>query len=124
LRFLIDNALSPVVADELRGAGHEALHVRDLGMQASTDEEIFELARSDDRVLVSADTDFGTLLALRNSAKPSVIIFRRTSGRRPESQAKLLLGCLPDARESLERGSVMVIEETRLRIRPLPIGDV
>jgi predicted nuclease of predicted toxin-antitoxin system len=123
LRFLIDNALSPVVADELQRTGHEALHVRDLGMQASTDEEIFELARSDDRVLVSADTDFGTLLALGRTAKPSVIIFRRTSGRRPEAQAKLLLEHLADTRESLERGSMVVIEETRLRIRPLPIGE-
>jgi len=92
-------------------------------MQASTDEEIFELARSEDRVLVSADTDFGTLLALGRTAKPSVVIFRRTSGRRPEAQAKLLLDCLPDVRESLERGSVVVIEETRLRIRSLPIGE-
>ena len=91
-------------------------------MQAATDEEIFELASSDDRVLVSADTDFGTLLALKRSVKPSVIIFRRASGRRPGAQAKLLLDCLPDIRESLDRGSVVVIEETRLRIRHLPIG--
>ncbi len=78
MRFLIDNALSPLVADHLRRAGHKALHVRDLGMQAASDSEIFQLADSDDRVIVSADTDFGTLLALRGSAKPSVIIFRRT----------------------------------------------
>jgi predicted nuclease of predicted toxin-antitoxin system len=123
LRFLIDNALSPAFAEELRRAGHEALHVRDRGMQAATDEEIFELASRDARVLVSADTDFGTLLALRRSAKPSVIIFRRTSGRRPEAQAKLLLNRLPDIRESLDRGSVVVIEETRLRIRGLPIEE-
>ena len=123
MRFLVDNALSPIVADELQRAGHEALHVRDLGMQASTDEAIFELAGSDDRVLVSADTDFGTLLARRRSAKPSVVIFRRSSGRRPEAQAKLLLGCLPTIREALDLGSVVVIEETRLRIRHLPIGE-
>ncbi len=43
MRFLVDNALSPLVAEELRRAGHEALHVRDRGMQAATDEEIFEL---------------------------------------------------------------------------------
>ena len=73
-------------------------------------------------MLVSADTDFGALLALGRTAKPAIIISRRTAGRRPEAQAKPLLDCLPDARESLERGSVVVIEETRLRIRSLPFG--
>lgn len=44
LRFLIENAFSPVVAEELRRVGHEALHIRDRGMQVATDEEISELA--------------------------------------------------------------------------------
>jgi len=122
LRFLVDNALSHIVADELQRAGHEALHVRDRGMQAATDEYIFDFARGENRTLISADTDFGALLALRRSTKPSVVIFRRTSGRRPEDQAKLLLDHLPQIEGFLRRGSVVVIEETRLRIRDLPIG--
>ncbi len=92
-------------------------------MQAADDEEIFEFAASEERTIVSADTDFGTLLALGKSAKPSVVIFRRTSNRRPEEQANLLMDRLPDIREPLESGSAVIIEETRLRIRPLPIGD-
>jgi predicted nuclease of predicted toxin-antitoxin system len=122
LRFLVDNALSPIVAEKLAGAGHDVLHVRDLGMQAATDEEIFDLAAREDRVIVSADTDFGTILALRRTAEPSVVLFRRSSGRRPDAQAKLLLEQLPRIADSLERGSVVVIEEDRIRIRALPIG--
>ena len=92
-------------------------------MQTATDEEIFDLAVREGRVIVSADTDFGTILALRRTAEPSVVLFRRSSGRRPDTQGKLLLGQLPRIADSLERGSVAVIEEDRLRIRALPIGE-
>lgn len=91
-------------------------------MQAATDEEIFDLAAREGRVIVSADTDFGTLLALRRTAEPSVVIFRRSLGRRPDTQARLLLEQLPQLEGPLRLGSVVVIEENRLRIRALPMG--
>ena len=121
MKFLVDNALSPIIAQGLREAGFEAIHVRDIGMHSSPDSEIFRSALQNDQILISADTDFGTILALRQHLKPSLILFR-TTDKRPHSQLSLLISHISEIKDALIAGSVVVFEDNRIRIRALPIG--
>jgi len=122
MNFLIDNALSPKVSIGLRQAGYDSVHVRDYGMQSASDTEILARALNENRIIVSADTDFGTLLARNTEIKSSFILFRGMKTRRPETQLQILLANLPNLKEFLENGCIVVFDQNRIRVRNLPLN--
>jgi predicted nuclease of predicted toxin-antitoxin system len=82
---------------------------------------VLQRAREHRQILVSADTDFGTLLAKTGAETPSVILIRRSTARRASELATLLLSNLDAIADDLKSGAVVVITDTDLRIRTLPI---
>ena len=105
MKFLIDNNLSPLLAEFLKAAGHDAVHLRDLGMQAAPDPAVLQRALVDERVLVSADTDFGGLLPRSRATGPSVLLIRRLAGRRAAEQSAIILANLDQIAEDLTAGA-------------------
>lgn len=83
--------------------------------------EVLQRAAESRRILVSADTDFGTLLALSRALKPSVVLLRRSGGRRSAQIADVLIANLPHLHEDLDAGAVVVIRDDNVRIRRLPL---
>ncbi len=58
MRFVIDAQLPPGLANWLREIGHEALHVREVGLAVATDTEIWRYACNQTATLVTKDQDF------------------------------------------------------------------
>ena len=122
MKFLIDNSISPLIAEKLQTAGYDAVHVRQYNLQTAEDEVIFDRASSENRVIISSDTDFGTILSLRRERMPSIILFHHTFPHRPEKQIGILLANLPQITNALNEGSIVVFESNRIRVRSLPIS--
>jgi predicted nuclease of predicted toxin-antitoxin system len=121
VKFLVDNNLSPLLAESLRAAGHDAVHLRDINMRDAPDPVVLEYARSTECVLISADTDFGALLARSRASRPSVMLIRRLTGRRAAEQSAIIQANLPQVAEDLAAGAVVVLGDDWIRIRRLPM---
>ena len=67
--------------------------------------------------MISADADFGNILAVKGWQGPSMIFFRRIS-HRPEKQAQMLVANLKRITPYLEQGCIIVFERGRIRLRP------
>ena len=82
---------------------------------------VLQSAADERRVLLTLDTDVGSLLAHSGDSLPSVVLFRGNVTRRPENQAALLLANLDQLETALTEGALAVIGDERLRVRSLPI---
>jgi predicted nuclease of predicted toxin-antitoxin system len=120
MKFLVDQPVSPLVAEWLKEVGHEAHHVRERALSRATDQDIFAAAVAAGAVIITADLDFSRILALSGRDQPGLILFR--AGDLSDAQ---MLNLLRDVLERVPaeqlQCSVVVADRASLRIAPLPL---
>ena len=121
MRFLADMGVDVWIVRWLRDQGHDAKHLRDEGLQRLPNGEIFHKALAERRVIITFDLDFGEIAALAKGRTISVILCRLHNTRTPHVIERLS-AVLGDSMNALEQGAVVVVEESRHRIRYLPFG--
>ena len=120
MRFLCDMGVSLRVVQWLTEQGHEATHLRDEQLQTLPNGEIFSKALSEKRVILTFDLDFGEISAFSRGERTSVIVFRLRNTRTP-NVINRLSAVLAESSDSIEKGAVITVEDSRHRIRYLPM---
>jgi predicted nuclease of predicted toxin-antitoxin system len=105
----------------LRFNDHDAVAVRAIGLADASDDEIVDRAFVDERIVISHDTDFGTLLAFRRPGKPPFILIRSSDSLTPDDHAGLIIANLDAIRDDLKVGAIVVFARGHLRTRRLPV---
>lgn len=100
---------------------HDAVHPLEFCLGRAEDIDLLLLAAREERIIVAADTDFGTLLATSQRTSPSIILFRSRSALTADQHADLILRHLDDLTPELSEGAVVVVSDERIRIRRLPL---
>ncbi len=119
--FAADMGVSLRVVEWLRSSGHDAIHLRDEGLQRLANGEIFRKALREDRIVLTFDLDFGEIVAASAAGTVSVVLFRLRNTRADFVIARIK-SVLEQSAVDLAQGAVVLVEDGRHRVRRLPIG--
>ena len=120
IQIVIDMNLSPNWVDELSKHGWSVVHWSAVGDPRATDLEIMAWARSNSHVVFTHDLDFGTMLALTHASGPSVIQVR-SQNVLPDHMGPIVVAALKQSETELAVGALVVVDESKMRVRTLPI---
>ncbi len=120
IQIVIDMNLSPDWVDELSKHGWASVHRSTIGDPRATDREIMDRARGNVHVVFTHDLDFGTMLAWTHAAGP-IVIQVRGQNVLPDHMASIVVAALKQHETDLASGALVVVDESKSRVRVLPI---
>jgi predicted nuclease of predicted toxin-antitoxin system len=123
MKILLDEGLPARTAALLRERGIDAVHLTEIANPGTPDESILTEAKRSGRVVVTLDTDFHAILALRGWSAPSVIRLRR-EGLSALDVSELVVRLISDHAVELTRGAALSVRSHLVGVRRLPLGVV
>ena len=123
MKILLDQGIPRGVAIALGDAGFDAIHTGQCDLSTASDSLILSVAREQERIIVSLDSDFHMLMASKNATSPSVIRIRQ-EGLRAEAAADLILSVLDMCKDDLLHGALISATQKQVRIRLLPLSQL
>jgi predicted nuclease of predicted toxin-antitoxin system len=120
MKILVDMNLSPDWVEAFARHGLNAVHWSTIGDPRAEDPLLMQWARENDYVVFTHDLDFGTLLALTQAESPSVIQVR-TQDVTPHYLETMVIDALNKYESLLESGVLIVLDESKSRVRILPL---
>lgn len=119
---IVDMNASPAWVDFLNERGHTAAHWSSLGDIEALDQVIMSYAKERGAIVLTADLDFGELLAVSGDTGPSVLTIRM-GDLRPETIGDRVAQTLTLCEQELTAGALVVIDPERRRLRLLPLRE-
>jgi predicted nuclease of predicted toxin-antitoxin system len=120
MQVLVDMNLSPGWVGYLTEAGFEAIHWSDVGPGSAPDEELMLWAAERNYIVLTADLDFGAILAATQRRRPSVVQVR-SDLLTPQAIGSAVVVALRQAQQELLDGALVSVDPVRARLRILPI---
>lgn len=117
MRLLADANIGRGIIQKLAELGHDVLRVAAVSAQL-TDSEILEIAHEQQRIVLTADKDFGKLVFLQMMPCPGVILLR-VSGASEQERTRRFARAWPIV-EPMASGSFVVITNQAIRRTRLP----
>lgn len=121
MNILVDMNLSPVWVEVFVRHGINAVHWSTIGDPRAPDTLLMNWARENSHIVFTHDLDFGALLALTQTISPSVIQVR-TQDVTPAHLERTVISSLRQHAASLEAGALIILDESRARVRILPLN--
>jgi predicted nuclease of predicted toxin-antitoxin system len=121
MRFLADMGVSQRVVTWLHEQGHDAIYLRDEGLQRLANGDIFTKAFRESRIILTWGLDFTEIVALSKTSTVSAVVFRLMNTRSDHVIARLAR-VLAVSAQDLQEGAIIAVEEVRHRVRLLPLG--